>query len=142
MQHSKALSECMLDCCGQTLSDTAVCAGSSSSYPFNLGQSMDRVLDGVGGDDVRVVSHQVILACFERELHVGFQLDDLVVAALSPDDQHLHHVLAVACPHKLHILHTQTWHVTDTFTVIAITTIQRLLKEIHCFPSVISSQLL
>lgn len=82
----------------------------SSPHPFELGQGMDSVLDGVGGDDVRVVSLQVILARPERELHVGLQLDDGVAAPLSPDDQHLHSVFAVARSHKLHLLRTNKSH--------------------------------
>lgn len=78
----------------------------SLPHPLELGQGMDGVLDGVGGDDVRVVSLQIILARPERELHVSLQLDDGVMAPLPPDDQHLHRVFAVARSHKLHVLRT------------------------------------
>lgn len=74
------------------------------THPFDLGQSMDGILDGVCRDDVRVVSSCIILAGSERELHVGLQLDDVMVTALSPDDEHLHGVLPIARSHKLHIL--------------------------------------
>lgn len=80
----------------------------SLPHPLDLGQSVDGVLDGVGGDDVRVVTLQVILARPERELNVRLQLDDGVAAPLPPDDQHLHRVFAVARPHKLHVLRTTT----------------------------------
>lgn len=84
-----------------------MCVAREAGYPLDLGQGVDGVLDGVGGDDVRVVSSYVILARVECELHVGFQLDDVVLAGLPPDDQHLHCVLAVARSHKLHVLRTQ-----------------------------------
>lgn len=84
-----------------------------ATYPLELGQAMDGVLDGVSGDDVWVVPGEIILAWFECELHVRFQLDDGVAAPLSPDDQHLHCVLAVARPHKLHVLRTHKGQITD-----------------------------
>lgn len=77
-------------------------------YPFDFGQGVDGVLDGVGRNDVRVISGQVVLARVERELHIRPQLDDGMAAALSPDEQHLHHVLAVPRSHKLHNLHRRS----------------------------------
>lgn len=80
----------------------------SPSHPSELGQGMDGILDGVSGDDVRVVSLKVIFARPERELDVSLQLDDGVAAPLSPDDQHLHCVFAVARSHKFHVLRAHT----------------------------------
>lgn len=99
----------------------------SSPYPLELGQAMDGVLDGVGGDDVRVVSLQVILAGPERELDVSLQLDNGVAAPLSPDNQHLHRVFAVASVHKLHVLHTTTGTALDNSTDRIFYVISRLL---------------
>lgn len=65
---------------------------------------MDSVLDSVSRDDVRVVTGQVVLAGFEGELHISRQLSDVVVSSLSSDIQHLDQILAIAGPHKLHIL--------------------------------------
>lgn len=100
----------------------------SSPYPVELGQGMDGVLDGVGGDDVRVVSLQVILARPERELDVSLQLDDGVAAPLSPDDQHLHRVFAVARSHKLHVLHTATAMAVGHSTGLIMCVINRLIS--------------
>lgn len=75
------------------------------THPFDFGQGMDSVLDGVSGNDVRVVSSQIVFAWFERDLHVSLQLNNVVVAPMSLDEHHPHCILAVARPHKLHILH-------------------------------------
>lgn len=96
-------------------------------HPLELGQGVDCVLDGVGGDDVRVVSLQVILAWPERELDIGLELDDGVATPLSPDDQHLHRVFAVARPHELHILHTGGAAALDSSTGLIMRVISRLL---------------
>lgn len=88
------------------------------SYPFDLGQGMDGVLDGVSGDYVRVVSVQVILAWSECELYVSFQLEDGVLAPVSPDDQHLHRVFAIASSHKFHILHARKVTSLDRICIV------------------------
>lgn len=99
----------------------------SLPHPLELGQGVDGVLDGVGGDDVRVVSQQVILARSERELNISLDLDDGVATPLSPDDQHLHRVFAVARSHELHILHTTKAKARDGSTGLIMCAIGRLL---------------
>lgn len=65
---------------------------------------MDCVFDGVGWDDVRVVSSEVIFQRVKSKLHVCFQLHYVMLIPLPPDVQNFNMILPVTCSHKLNIL--------------------------------------
>ena len=87
------------------------------AYPLDFSQAVDCVLDSIRGDDVCVVSCDVVLTWVQCEFHIGSQFHDKVVGSLSSNAQHFDHVLAISRSHKFHVLHTHTRTHTHTHTI-------------------------
>lgn len=70
-----------------------------------LGQEVDGVLLAVGGYDVAIVAHQIVLLAAQAQVNVDLVLADLVTHGVLPVDvQQLHVVLAVAVRAKLELI--------------------------------------